>query len=82
MMLRCKWKSKLMNPVQLDLFAEEQGAASAAPASPPRLNGMYYERSTDKFVSYVLGERYYEEPAKGCGHPREWQDRIRKERAI
>lgn len=69
----------MMDPIQLDLFGD--GAAAAAPESP-LLNGMYYERSTDKFVSFVLGRRHFEEPAKRCGHPKEWQERVKKERAI
>lgn len=63
-----------MNPVQLDLFDIE-------PAEPA-LNGFYYEASTDSFVSYVQGRRHYEEPAKRCQHPKDWQDRIRRERVI
>lgn len=61
---------------QLDLFDDVE------PQRAPVLNGVYYERSTDKFVSYVLSERYYEFPAKGCEFLREWQERIKKERAI
>jgi hypothetical protein len=71
--------------IQLDLFdditPESEAVTTAAPGAPV-LNGMYYERSTDRFVSFVLGERYYEEPAKGCGHPKEWQDWMKRERAI
>lgn len=63
--------------VQLDLF-DPNPPASAGPV----LNGMYYEKATDKFVSFVLGRRYYEEPAKGCKHDKEWQERLKKERAI
>ncbi|WP_235332385.1 hypothetical protein [Paenibacillus terrae] len=61
---------------QMDLFD--------VPAEPtgPVLNGMYYERSTDMFVSFVKGRRHYEEPAKGCQHLKEWQERIKRERAI
>jgi hypothetical protein len=66
-----------MDTFQLDLFNDVEPAAAA-----PVLNGMYYERSTDKYVSFVLGRRYYEEPAKGCGHLKEWQEWMRKERAI
>lgn len=73
-----------MDAYQLDLFADikpEPAAATAAPDAPV-LNGMYYERATDKFVSFAQGRRYYEEPAKGCGHLKEWQERIKRERAI
>lgn len=30
----------------------------------------------------VLNGMYYEEPARGCKHPKEWQNRIKRERAI
>jgi len=46
------------------------------------LNGMYYEKATDKFVSFVLGRRHYEEPARRCKHPKKWQERINRERSI
>lgn len=65
-------------PVQLDLFDHIDPPAPAGQV----LNGMYYEKATDKFVSFVLGRRYYEEPAKGCPHDREWQERLKRERAI
>jgi hypothetical protein len=64
---------------QMDLF--DFPAEPSQPAGPV-LNGMYYERSTDMFVSFVLGRRHYEEPAKGCPHLKEWQERIKRERAI
>lgn len=63
-----------MNPIQLDLFDLEPTA--------PALNGMYYESKTDRFVSYVQGRRHYEEPAKRCQAPKDWQERIRRERTI
>lgn len=59
---------------QLDLFLYSESA--------PALNGMYYERSTDKFVSFVRGRRHYEVPSKGCGLDREWQEKTKRERAI
>jgi hypothetical protein len=66
-----------MDAVQLDLF-DDAGAADAAPG----LNGMYYERATDSFVSYVLGRRHYEEPARRSELPKEWREKTMKERAI
>lgn len=66
---------------QLDMFDDSEGAAPAAPVAPV-LNGFYYERATDKFVSFVQGRRYYEEPAKGCKLPKDWQQRMKRERAI
>ncbi|WP_332075168.1 hypothetical protein [Paenibacillus sp. GYB004] len=73
-----------MRPEQLDMFAStvEEVAAPAAPPQAPILRGFYYERATDKFVSFYLGERYYEEPAKGCKLPKEWQRRMKEERSI
>lgn len=72
-----------MKPFQLDLFNDIQPepVPAAAPAAPV-LNGYYYERSTDKYVSFAMGVRYFEEPAKGCSYPKEWQERIKRERAI
>ncbi|OKP97749.1 hypothetical protein A3849_13665 [Paenibacillus sp. P46E] len=73
---------------QLDLFG---GADLSPPAArqqavkrpvEPVLNGFYYERSTDMFVSFVQGRRHYEMPARGCEHLKEWQNRIKKERPI
>jgi hypothetical protein len=62
---------------QLSMFDEEE------PTTVPLvLNGMYYEKATDKYVSFVLGKRYYEERAKGCGYQKEWQDKTKRERAI
>lgn len=63
-----------MEPIQLDLFDIEPTVL--------KLNGMYFEKSTDKFVSYVHGRRHYEEPAKRCQAPKDWQERIRRERVI
>ncbi|MBU7319027.1 hypothetical protein KQX66_25540 [Paenibacillus sp. SM 69] len=72
-----------MAAIQLDLFDDVHPVpvSTVAPGNPV-LNGFYYESSTDKFVSFAQGRRYYEEPAKGCGHLKEWQERIKKERAI
>ncbi|MBO2943621.1 hypothetical protein JJQ72_06465 [Paenibacillus sp. F411] len=68
-------------PVQLDLFGG--GDLDVSPPGPSRvLNGFYYEASTDKFVSFCLGRRCYEEPAKGSELPKEWRERMKKERAI
>lgn len=66
-----------MEMIQLILF-EDVEPASAAPV----LNGMYYECSSDKFVSFVMGNRFYEEPAKGSELPKEWREKTIKERAI
>lgn len=61
-------------PIQLDLF-EEQGGQTV-------LNGMYYEWSSGKFVSYVLGRRHFEITPGRCLGDKEWKERMMKERAI
>lgn len=48
----------------------------------PPLNGMYYEASSDKYVSFVLGRRHYEVAAKSCGFDKTWQVRTKRERSI
>lgn len=64
----------MSEPIQLDLF-EEQDAQTA-------LNGMYFERSSGKFVSYVLGRRHFEVTPSRCLGDKEWKERIMRERAI
>lgn len=63
-----------MEAEQLDLFVDYQPVEI--------LNGFYYERSTNKFVSFVLGRRHYEISAYRSGFPVEWQNKMKKERAI
>jgi hypothetical protein len=60
-------------PIQLVLF--EEGVQSV-------LNGMYYEKSSGKFVSFVLGRRHFEVTPGRCLGDKEWKDRIMRERAI
>ncbi len=48
----------------------------------PVLNGFYYETSSRKFVSFVLGRRHYEIPASRCRLTKEWQQKIMRERSI
>lgn len=60
--------------VQMDLFIDAEQEALR--------NGMYYERSTDQFVSFVLGRRYYEIAAKACNGDQAWKEKTRRERAI
>ena len=55
----------LNKPEQLDLFGGVDLDFPPAPAGN-RLNGVYYEQATGLFVSYVLGRRHYEWPAKTC----------------
>lgn len=64
----------MSEPIQLDLF-EEQDAQTI-------LNGMYYEQSSGKFVSYVLGRRHFEITPGQCLGDKEWKERIKRERAI
>lgn len=72
-----------MSVVQLDLFSfSEPKVEHPTPMCPPVLNGMYYERSTGKFVSYVRGRRYYEISPARCLGDRTWKERIMRERAI
>ncbi|MDT9723806.1 hypothetical protein DUZ99_02195 [Xylanibacillus composti] len=64
----------------MELFAQEPAADAPKP-----LNGMYYEQSSRKFVSFVLGRRYWERLASLCRPPmysKEWQEKIKRERAI
>ncbi|KZS45732.1 hypothetical protein AWU65_07300 [Paenibacillus glucanolyticus] len=61
-------------PVQLDLFENQLDQSI--------LNGMYYERSSGKFVSYVLGRRHFEVSLGQCLGDKEWKERIMRERAI
>ncbi|KGE20667.1 hypothetical protein PWYN_00240 [Paenibacillus wynnii] len=46
------------------------------------LNGAYYEKATGLFVTFVLGRRHYEWPAKKCTFDKEWREKTMKERAI
>jgi len=62
---------------QLDMFADAEPETAA-----PVLNGMYYEQVTDMFVSFVLGKRHYQEPAKGCQWTKDWQEKTKRERSI
>lgn len=74
-----------MKVVQLDIFASMEPEAPK-PAPPPAvsapLNGMYYERSTDKFVGYSQGKRMKAIAAKHCGWPKWWQEKTKRERWI
>ena len=45
----------------------------------PALNGFYYEKTTKLFVSFVLGERYYENPEEG---DEKWRTKIKETRSI
>ncbi|AJS59880.1 hypothetical protein [Paenibacillus sp. IHBB 10380] len=59
---------------QLDLFAVID--------SKPVLNGMYYEQSTNRFVSYVLGRRHFEVTPSRCLGDEAWKEKTIRERSI
>ncbi|MBO2942780.1 hypothetical protein JJQ72_02115 [Paenibacillus sp. F411] len=63
-------------PIQLDLFEDHQQPEDSI------LNGMYYERTSGKFVSYVLGRRHFEVTPCRCLGDKEWKERMMRERAI
>ncbi|MCI1777693.1 MULTISPECIES: hypothetical protein [Paenibacillus] len=67
----------MSEPIQLDLFGDYEEMSDQ-----PALNGMYYERATGKFVSFVCGRRYFEITYGQCLGDKEWKERIKKERAI
>lgn len=74
-----------MKVEQLDLFAgiePEVPRQVPPPSRPAPLNGMYYERKTDRYVSFVHGRRHYEIAARRCGLAKDWQEKTRRERAI
>jgi hypothetical protein len=60
----------------------EKPERAPSPAGPAPLNGMYYERKTDRFVSFVNGRRHYEIAARRCGLSKDWQEKTRRERVI
>ncbi|OAB34151.1 hypothetical protein [Paenibacillus glacialis] len=64
----------MSNVEQLDLFTLTDPS--------PVLNGMYYEQSTNRFVSYVLGRRYFEVTPSRCLGDKDWKERTMRERAI
>lgn len=74
---------------QLDLFGGANLNAPEATVNPMAqepvqrvLNGAYYERATDKFVTFVMGRRHKEWSARRCTFPKEWQEKTKKERFI
>ncbi|MEK3684890.1 hypothetical protein [Paenibacillus sp. FSL R10-2736] len=73
----------MSKPQQIDLFAllDSKPKPSAA-AQKPLLNGLYYERETDLFVTFVQGRRHYEVPPRQCLGDKAWKDKTMRERAI
>jgi hypothetical protein len=71
-----------MNVKQLDLFSFDQQECPAQLQAAPVLNGCYYETSSNRFVCFVLGRRHYEVSAVRCREPKDWQAKLKKERAI
>lgn len=73
-----------MEAIQLNIFDDlvpEPPAEKAVPVDPA-LNGFYYDRSTDTFVSFALGSKHYQVSVEECEFPKEWQKRIKVDRAI
>ncbi|NWL89596.1 hypothetical protein DMN77_18775 [Paenibacillus sp. 79R4] len=48
----------------------------------PLLNGMYYERSSNRFVSFVQGRRHFEVTPSRCLGDKAWKEKIMRERVI
>lgn len=73
----------MMKAQQLDLF-DTPKSVPVQSTDPPRLNGFYFERSSNKFVCFVLGRRNFEVRAKNCGvrYPKDWQEMLKRDRAI
>lgn len=67
---------------QLTLFDDWGAELSDSAPQDPSLNGFYYERLSDRFVSFALGIRHFEVSPKECDFPKEWQKRVMKDRAI
>lgn len=61
-------------PIQLDLFGDYEKQLA--------LNGMYYERATGKFVSFVRGRRHFEVTPAQCLGDKDWKEKTMRERAI
>lgn len=60
--------------VQLDLFDIKEPELI--------LNGMYYEKKTNKFVSYVKGRRHFEITPSRCLGDKAWKEKTMRERVI
>ncbi|MFU1797339.1 hypothetical protein ACM1RC_25970 [Paenibacillus azoreducens] len=65
----------MREPVQLDLFDDQT-------ADQLVLNGMYYERSSNKFISFVCGRRHFEITPVRCLGDKDWKEKTMRERAI
>lgn len=48
----------------------------------PFLNGVYYERLTGLFVSYVQGRRHFEVTWGQCLGDKAWKEKTKRERGI
>ncbi|MEC0169874.1 hypothetical protein [Paenibacillus graminis] len=67
---------------QLDLFALIDPKPTPPATATPILNGMYYERATGLFVTYIQGRRHYEVSWGQCLGDKAWKDKTKRERAI
>lgn len=67
---------------QLDLFALIDPNPKPPVRTVPILNGIYYERATGLFVTYVQGRRYFEVSTGQCLGDKAWKEKTMRERAI
>lgn len=67
---------------QLDLFALIDPKPKPPVRPSPILNGLYYERSTNLFVTYVQGHRHFEVSPGRCLGDKAWKEKTMRERAI
>ncbi|BFH63946.1 hypothetical protein [Paenibacillus azoreducens] len=66
---------------QMDLFDSFEQQPTKF-VGKPVLNGMYYERSTGLFVSFVRGRRHFEVTPGRCLGDKDWKEKTMRERAI
>lgn len=77
-----------MQAEQIDLFMLDDPAPNSSgiiAMGEPVLNGFYYEERSRQFVSFVQGRRHFKIEAskcKGSDWPREWKEKIMRERSI
>ncbi|ETT45745.1 hypothetical protein C162_20466 [Paenibacillus sp. FSL R7-269] len=73
----------MSKPQQIDLFALlDSKPKPPAAAQKPLLNGIYYERRTGLFVTYVQGRRHFEVSLGRCLGDKAWKEKTMRERAI
>ncbi|MEK3792040.1 hypothetical protein MKX42_09985 [Paenibacillus sp. FSL R7-0204] len=67
---------------QLDLFTLIDPKPKPPIKAVPILNGLYYERSTGLFVTYVQGRRHFEVSTGQCLGDKARKEKTMRERAI